>query len=36
MAPLLGAALPCGFVAAMDTLDALPAGHAATLVRRAM
>jgi len=34
--PSLFGALPPGFVAAMDTLDALPAGHAATLVRRAM
>ena len=33
--PSLFGALPLGFVAAMDTLDALPAEHAATLVRRA-
>ena len=32
--PSLFGSLPLGFVAAMDTLDALPAEHAATLVRR--
>ena len=32
--PSLFGSLPLGFVASMDTLDALPAEHVATLVRR--